>query len=101
MNQLSPGEVSRLAQLARLALTADELDLMSKDLPRIVEFYQAIQSTSVDAAKVTKARSLETLRPDELGSGPEGITINELQQLAPEFDDGKRQVIVPAVFAND
>lgn len=99
MSGLRSGDVDHLAKLARIELSQSERTQLGEQLPRIVAFFEAIKSVKdkpvEDSGETTK---LENLRPDELGSGPPGLSQIELKKLAPRLRD--RQIVVPAVFDN-
>lgn len=95
MTDSSGVDIDHLAQLARLRLSDQEKETFSRQLPEILHFVEALQSVRLDHQVPTKqVVSLEDLREDSPSS--EGITLEQLEKLAPEFRDG--QVVVPAVF---
>lgn len=95
MTDSSGVDIDHLAQLARLRLSDQEKETFSRQLPEILHFVEALQSVHLDHQVPTKqVVSLEDLREDSPSS--EGITLEQLEKLAPEFRDG--QVVVPAVF---
>ncbi len=68
-----PDEVRRIAALARLRLTEDEVESLAKDFARILGYVEGLQSVA-DAAgaeplvhAVPPADPAGTLRPDEPG----------------------------------
>lgn len=100
MSELTSADIDHLAKLARISLTEEEKAKLSEQLPRIVEFFGQIQqveglSTETDEQGLV---ALDSLRPDEPSSGPDGLSIDQLKQLAPEFNYD--QIVVPAVFGD-
>ena len=82
---LSRADVERIAELARLELTSDEVDLFTRQLGDIlgyVEQIQALDTTGVPATSHVVHRSIEradvpheTLRrADALGNAPDAAT---------------------------
>ncbi|HJR58498.1 MAG TPA: Asp-tRNA(Asn)/Glu-tRNA(Gln) amidotransferase subunit GatC [Vicinamibacterales bacterium] len=68
MPTLSREEVQRLARLARLQLTADEIDLFARQLGDILEFARQIESvdTASVGAPAPLSAAVEALRDDAL-----------------------------------
>lgn len=90
-------DIDHLAKLARIRLTDEEKQQLQTELPAIVGFFSQIEQVGrKEIVENERVVASNELRPDELGSGPAGLTIAELEKLAPEFIND--QVVVPAVF---
>lgn len=98
MSSWKKEEVERLASLARIQLTDEEIERLGRQLPEIVGYFSQIQAVAEQMPDSGEAVSLENMREDEPGSGPAQLTIAEIKKLAPAFTDTSRQVIVPPVF---
>ncbi len=100
MSELSLTEIDHLATLARIRLTDEEKERLGRELGKIVDFYATIQAASSNGQVIPeqagRVKPIGHLRPDELHSGPSGLTQDELKKLAPEVRDNL--VVVPAVF---
>lgn len=97
MTEFSGSDVAHLAELARLQLSAEELEQFSTQLPKIVGFVEQLQEVKLDnAAEEVVAIDLETLRDDVEGS--EHLSTDQLAKLAPDWDADTNQLKVPAVF---
>lgn len=94
MSELSSAEITHLAKLARLSLSETEIERFAQELPKIAEFVAVLQDASIDKDdKLRPSRPLEEMRADIAGTS---LTPDELQALAPEWQDGQNRV--PAVF---
>jgi len=97
MTQVTPEEISHLANLARLELSDEEMVTLSHDLPKIVEFVEGLRQVKLtDSVAVAPAVPLETLRADEIDS--DSLTVEQLSKLAPNWSEENDQLVVPAVF---
>jgi aspartyl-tRNA(Asn)/glutamyl-tRNA(Gln) amidotransferase subunit C len=83
---LSRAEVQRIAELARLALTADELDLFTRqlgDILRYVEQIAALDTTGVPPTAHVLARPVD--RPDVIEPTlPKAAALANAPDPAPE-----------------
>ncbi|HMQ30281.1 MAG TPA: Asp-tRNA(Asn)/Glu-tRNA(Gln) amidotransferase subunit GatC [Chloroflexaceae bacterium] len=68
---LTSAEVAHVARLARLSLTAEELELMRSQLSHILEYIELLQEADVTGvAPTAQVTGLATvLRPDEVTGG--------------------------------
>lgn len=64
--QLTPQDVARIAELARLDLEADEVPALARQLTTILEFAAQIQTVDADAAEPVRAGSA-AWREDQIG----------------------------------
>ncbi len=66
MSSLTRGEVTRIADLARLALTDEEVDLFTKQLGDILGYVEQIQGLdTAGVAPTAHVLNRSTERPDE------------------------------------
>ena len=99
MATFTSDEVLRLARLARLELSPEEIDLFTRQLREILEFAQ--QVNAVDTSSITEATPgshaapADTLRDDVVVASLER---NEVLSIAPEADRKTGLIKVPRVF---
>ena len=88
MSQISRDEVAHLANLARLALTDDELDSFAGQLDAILEHVSQIQAVDVSGVEATgnPLTSVNVTRPDVVEPS---LTQNEALAQAPKAADGR------------
>jgi len=95
-------EIIRLADLARIRISSDEADRLSKQLPEIVRFFEQIKkASSIDEPDNLFSVEQKDLRPDEAKSGPPGLTQADLEKLAVTYDAKANQIVTPAVFEDN
>lgn len=94
---ISPDDITHLAKLARLTLSAEEKKKFAKQLPGIVAFVEQLQGFSRGSNETDQTTKLAQLRDDITLDN--GLTLNQLKQLAPDWKND--QVVVPAVFGGD
>lgn len=95
--QITEEEVRRIAALARLGLTDDEVMQATSDLQGVLGHFSKIQA--IDTAGVPMASDVSALHNVARADAVEDealATHDELLALAPETRD--RQLRVPAVF---
>jgi aspartyl-tRNA(Asn)/glutamyl-tRNA(Gln) amidotransferase subunit C len=97
MSNLSPQEIDHLAQLARLNLSQEEKKSFDSQLPKIVSFVEELQGAKTPDITTHGDMKLANLREDVPGS--DSLTIDQLKQLAPSWQEN--QVEVPGVFDNN
>jgi aspartyl-tRNA(Asn)/glutamyl-tRNA(Gln) amidotransferase subunit C len=76
-------EITHLANLARISLTDQELDLYGTDLPKIVAYVSTVSDIAADeadAAQMVGAR-YNVLRPDEVTNQPDQYTDAILREM--------------------
>ena len=88
---LSNNEVKHIAQLARLQLTQEEIELYREQLSAILDYAGRLQKVDTQTISPTSSvLALQTvLRPDE--SRP-GLTKEDLLKNAPLVDQGRFRV---------
>lgn len=96
MPDLSRDDVLKLAKLARLALSDDEVAEFSAELTAILHYVEQLQAVDVsDLAPTAQVTGLtNVMRPDEARSY--GYEPSELLKLAPATED--RQIKVKKVL---
>ena len=96
MSTFSRAEVQRLARLARLELTDEELDLFARQLGDILVFARQIEA--VDTTSVTDEAAplpVDVLRHDEVGPS---LDRSDVLDLAPDPDRATGLFKVPRVL---
>jgi len=86
--KIDRNKIEYLERLARIELTADEIDTMTEQLDRIVEFVatlQAADTSGVDAAGLAGCGGETRLRED---AAREGLKREAVEKIAPDFSDG-------------
>ncbi|MAG28564.1 Asp-tRNA(Asn)/Glu-tRNA(Gln) amidotransferase GatCAB subunit C [bacterium] len=93
--KLSKKEVEKIAKLARLDLTSDEINTYSEQLSAILEYVDQLQEVDTENVEITtQVTGLSNiLREDEV---QECDNPKELVELAPEHEDNL--IKVKAVF---
>ena len=75
-------EVRHIAQLARVSLDDDEVELFADQFADILEYFEALE----DVPEVDSEPDLaNVMRPDEVA---DGLTQDEALRNAPETEDG-------------
>jgi len=92
MTKLSRDDVVKLAQLARLDVTEEEIALYQKELSSILQYVEQIQNTDVtDLKPTTQVTGLtNVMRDDEVQDY--GVSPEELLRLAPKTQDRQLKV---------
>ena len=87
MTQLTPEEVQHIAELAKLALTEEEIERYASDLSAILDYAQQLQEVDTDhihpTASVLPLRNV--MRPDEARPG---LAPDDALSNAPAQQDG-------------
>ncbi len=88
MSQISRDEVAHLARLARLALTANELDSFAGQLDAILSHVSQIQAVDVTGVEATDnpLKDVNVTRPDEIRPS---LTQQQALAAAPEAAEGR------------
>ena len=92
MAQLSREEVLKLARLARLALTDDEVEEFRSEIEKILEYVELLKDADVSGLEPTSQVSgrQNAMRADEVRDY--GVDREDLLQLAPHRQDDLLQV---------
>ena len=98
MSTISRDYVAKLAKLARLALTDDELDAFAGQLDSILGYVGAIQAVDVTGVTPTgnPLRDVNVTRPDDVRPG---LTQQQALAGAPSADDGR--FAVPQILGEE
>lgn len=88
-------DVKTLAELARLDVSASELERLEKQLPDILEFVRAIESAPTEG--VTETPVLENVMRNDENPHESGIHTVELLSAAPQAKNGR--VVVKQVIS--
>ncbi|MDA0250555.1 MAG: Asp-tRNA(Asn)/Glu-tRNA(Gln) amidotransferase subunit GatC [Actinomycetota bacterium] len=98
MSTISRDDVAKLAKLARLALTDDELDAFAGQLDSILGYVGAIQAVDVTGVTPTgnPLRDVNVTRPDDVRPG---LTQQQALAGAPSADDGR--FAVPQILGEE
>ena len=98
MSTISRDDVAKLAKLARLALTDDELDAFAGQLDSILGYVGAIQAVDVTGVTPTgnTLRDVNVTRPDDVRPG---LTQQQALAGAPSADDGR--FAVPQILGEE
>ena len=98
MSTISRDDVAKLAKLARLALTDDELDAFAGQLDSILGYVGAIQSVDVTGVTPTgnPLRELNVTRPDIVQFS---LTQQQALAEAPLAEDGR--FVVPQILGDE
>ena len=92
MAKLTRDDVLKLARLARLELTEDEIEAYRSELSNILRYVEMVQNADVAGLKpTTQVTGLtNVMRADELLDY--GVSRDDLLRLAPETQDGQLKV---------
>ena len=98
MSTISRDDVAKLAKLARLAMTDDELDAFAGQLDSILGYVGAIQAVDVTGVTPTgnPLRDVNVTRPDDVRPG---LTQQQALAGAPSADDGR--FAVPQILGEE
>lgn len=97
---ITPDDVKKLATLARLNLTDDEVERFTHDLDAIVGYIEQLQEVAVAGVEPTsQVTGLENvLREDVVVEGM-SLTHEQQEQFVPRYRD--KQVVVPQILSKD
>jgi aspartyl-tRNA(Asn)/glutamyl-tRNA(Gln) amidotransferase subunit C len=92
MTELTRDDVLKLARLARLELTEDEIEAYRTQLSAVLDYVAQLQQVDIEGLEpTTQVTGLtNVMRDDELLDY--GIDPKELLQLAPQNEDGHIKV---------
>jgi aspartyl-tRNA(Asn)/glutamyl-tRNA(Gln) amidotransferase subunit C len=91
MSKISSEEIRRIATLANIGLTDDQIDHFALELGQIVGFVERLSSVATDTTEPTNQVTglVDVWREDEVRPG---LTSEELQLNAPDWEDGHFKV---------
>jgi aspartyl-tRNA(Asn)/glutamyl-tRNA(Gln) amidotransferase subunit C len=92
MAKLSRDDILKLAHLARLDISEEEIELYQKELSSILQYVEQIQNTDVSGLKpTTQVTGLtNVMRDDEVQDY--GVSPDDLLRLAPKTQDRQLKV---------
>jgi aspartyl-tRNA(Asn)/glutamyl-tRNA(Gln) amidotransferase subunit C len=92
MSKLSPNDVLKLARLAKLHLTEDEIERFSGEISAILEYVEQLQDVNLEGIEPTfQVTGLKNvMRADEVIDY--GATPEDLLKNAPATEDGHIKV---------
>ena len=92
MAKLSRDDVLKLARLARLDLSSDEVEEFASELSEILQYVEQLQSVDVDGLKPTNQVTglTNVTRPDAIKSY--GYEPQDLLKNVPQTQDGQIKV---------
>ncbi len=95
MSSIDPKTIERLASLSQIQLSAEETDLLARELEAIVGFVEQLEAVEVaDLPPTDQVTGLESvLREDEVRPG---LSRDVLLANAPRTEDG--YIVVPRVL---
>ena len=86
MAEISPEEVQHVANLAHLALEADELARVGRELNRILEYFQNLQELNTNEVAVTShAIAMENVYRED--QPRQSLPVDEVLSNAPDSAD--------------
>lgn len=88
---ISRADVAHVANLARLSLTDDELDLFTGQLAAVLDHARDVEALDLDDVEPTAHPYplVNVLRDDEVGAG---VDRDEVLAQAPDVEDGRFRV---------
>lgn len=91
MSKISPAEVRRIANLANIGLSDQEVEAMSDDLTKIVGFVQQLDKVDVEGVEPTDQVTglIDVWREDVVEPG---LSHDELKLNAPDWQDDQFKV---------
>ena len=93
--KLSPEQVEHIAELARLALTDEELALYQEQLSHILDYFERLQELNTDAIEpMASVLPLRSVMRDDVSRPP--FPRDDILANAPATEDGC--FLVPAVL---
>lgn len=98
MSKITPDEVRRVAALANIGLTDDEIQSLSGELAQIVEFVEQLNEVDTDGVGPTDQVTglVDVWRTDTVEPG---LSHDDLKMNAPDWESG--QFKVKRVLNND
>ncbi|MCY4088869.1 MAG: Asp-tRNA(Asn)/Glu-tRNA(Gln) amidotransferase subunit GatC [Candidatus Saccharibacteria bacterium] len=96
MTQISKAQVLKIAQLAQLKLSPQEIDIYQRELGVILDFSNKLQAVSVNHLEATEQVTNLTniTRIDEIDANL-ALDLKDLEKNAPNFID--RQFAIPKI----
>ncbi len=95
MSRISTEQVKHVANLARLAVTEEEVEKMTKELDAIISFAEQLNELDTTGVKPT-SRVVETVNVLREDVAKPGLPVEEVVKNAPEHRDGL--IVVPSII---
>lgn len=95
MSRISTEEVKHVANLARLAVTEEEVEKMTKELDAIISFAEQLNELDTTGVKPT-SRVVEMVNVLREDVAKPGLPVEEVVKNAPEHRDGL--IVVPSII---
>lgn len=91
MSRITRADVEHVAALARLALTEDEIEALTRELDVVLEHAEELAALDVDGVEPTAhpLPLVNVLRPDEVRPS---LDRDEVLAQAPDAEDGRFRV---------
>ncbi|MEW5883704.1 MAG: Asp-tRNA(Asn)/Glu-tRNA(Gln) amidotransferase subunit GatC [Armatimonadota bacterium] len=95
---ISREELRKLAELARLNLSDEEVSAIESDLNRVLQHFEQLQQLQLHDVPLSphSVDSTNVFRNDEREAAPEGLTREEALDQAPEVRSGL--FLVPSIM---
>lgn len=92
MAALTPQDILKLARLARIQITTEELQKYADELNAVLGYVEQLSKVDTDGLKPTYQVTglTDVMRPDELHDY--GVVTEELLKNAPALEDGQIKV---------
>jgi len=96
---LTKEEVQHIAKLARIELSAEEIEKFQKDLSEILEYFDTLKSAETSGVEpMTHSIPLQNVMREDLPQKQSSEVIQKLIEMAPETERGF--IKVKQVFSN-
>lgn len=95
MSRISEDQVKHAANLARLAITEEEAEMLTNQLDKIITFAEQLNELNTDNVEPT-AHVLEIKNVMREDRAQQGLPREEVLKNAPEHQDG--QIKVPGIM---
>lgn len=97
---MNRSQVKKLADLARLELTDEELDRFAAQLGAILGYVKQLEEVDVTGVEPTsQVTGLQNVLRDDTVDDSLSLTPEQIEAIAPEVRDG--YLVVPAVFGEE
>lgn len=97
---ISPDDVKKLADLARLNLTDEEVERYTTDLGAVIGYVEQLQEVDVTGVEPTsQVTGLQNVLREDVVVDGMALTPEQQAQFVPHFRD--KQVVVPLILNKD
>ncbi|WP_100406220.1 Asp-tRNA(Asn)/Glu-tRNA(Gln) amidotransferase subunit GatC [Bacillus solitudinis] len=95
MSRISKDEVKHVANLARLAVTEEEVETFTKQLDAIISFAEQLNELDTEGVEpTTHVLDMKNVLREDKAS--EGLPLEDVLKNAPDHEDG--QIRVPSIM---